>query len=476
MSRVVNGNSFTENGWPLAAEDETNWVTIPGTGVSLQLQKGQPTAIMRAFAADFNAYVEPLRDADSAAFTISNDVLGQPGKNNGSNHLGATAQDLNWNSHAFHVRGTFNVTQMATIREMQEFYKQDGLYMMFWGGDWTDPIDEMHWQMGYNTYGDPRVAAFIARNIRADGFSTFRRGNAPVTAAPILAKATGLSEARATQIIDEVRGGLVSSQCTTTARIAMWLAQIGHESDGFNATEEYDKGDGGLTERWRYLGRTWIQITWKSNYAGFSQWCYDRALVPTPTYFVDQPAELADLKWAGLGPAWYWTVERPQINTLCDAGNLDGVTRAINGGTNGIDDRRYRYNLALTMGDSLLQLLTQEDDDMFTDNDRDLLRQVAEIRRPSLSPLRHLGEGAVNTCAGFAWSADGLTHPQFVAMAARVGHLDSIKLLAEVAGADPGKYPDRQSDAALARAILADIEATNPAALQQFITQNGARS
>ncbi|NGX09091.1 chitinase [Mycobacteroides franklinii] len=117
-----------------------------------------------------------------------------------------------------------------------------------------------------------------------------------------------------------------------------------------------------------------------------------------------------------------------------------------------------------------------DDDDMFTDNDRNLLNQIAGIFRPSLSPLRHLGEGNVNTCAGFAQTADALGHPQFVAMAAKYGHRDSIALLAEVAGADPVKYPDRVEDSKLAKAILADIEATNPAALQQFITQNGARS
>ena len=58
----------SENGWSpaKARPDQCVWVTVPGTTVSLQLLQGQPMAIMRAFAADFNAYVEPLRDADSA--------------------------------------------------------------------------------------------------------------------------------------------------------------------------------------------------------------------------------------------------------------------------------------------------------------------------------------------------------------------------------------------------------------------------
>ncbi|MGH3956487.1 MAG: chitinase [Mycobacterium sp.] len=112
-----------------------------------------------------------------------------------------------------------------------------------------------------------------------------------------------------------------------------------------------------------------------------------------------------------------------------------------------------------------------DDDDMFTDDDRNLLNQIAGIFRPSLSPLRHLGEGNVNTCAGFAQTSDALAHPQFVAMAAKHGHRDSLVLLAEVAGADPEKYPDRVEDAKLATAILADLEATNPTVLQEFVAQ-----
>jgi hypothetical protein len=80
--------------------------------------------------------------------------------------------DLNWDSHPFHVRGTFTSAQMRTIRELLAYY-EDTIY---WGGDWTDPIDEMHWQMGYGSYNNPKTESFIARKIRSDGFSTFRRG------------------------------------------------------------------------------------------------------------------------------------------------------------------------------------------------------------------------------------------------------------------------------------------------------------
>lgn len=481
MPRVVYGNSFSSNGWPMVNGDECTWVTVPGTSVSLQIQNGQPLAILRAFAADFNAYVEPLRDPDSACWTPTNSV-------STSNHLSGTAMDLNWESHPFQVANAgFSAAQIATIKEIQAFYEGT----VFWGNDWSDPKDAMHFQLAslanggeINTYQNLHTADFIARKIRADGFSTFRRSNKPNGGAPILAAATGLSEARSAEILPAVSDGLKASQCTNINRIAMWLAQVGHESAGFNATEEYASGaayegraDLGNTrpgDGVRFKGRSWIQITGRNNYAAFSRWCSGKGLVLSPTEFVDNPKRLAELRWAGIGAAWYWTVARPDINALSDRQDLETVTRRINGGTNGLADRRDRYNRALLQGEALLQLLNQEEDDMFTDDDRNLLRQVAGVRRPSLSPLRHLDEGDVNTCAGFAWTGDGLTHPQFVAMAAKYGHMDSIRLLGEVAGADPVKYPDRQEDAALAKAILADVYAANPAALQRFIAQNGA--
>ena len=157
----------SENGWNPAwvGQESLEWVTIPGTDVNIQFQKGQPLKVLRAFAADYNAFVEPLRDRYSASYTPTNSV-------STSNHLNGTAMDLNWDSHPFRVRGTFNPAQVKTIRELLDFYEDT----VFWAGDWNDPIDEMHWQMGYGTYNNPDVGSFISRKIRSDGYSTFRRG------------------------------------------------------------------------------------------------------------------------------------------------------------------------------------------------------------------------------------------------------------------------------------------------------------
>lgn len=90
----------------------------------------------------------------------------------------------------------------------------------------------------------------------------------------------------------------------------------------------------------------------------------------------------------------------------------------------------------------------------------DLLRQASEYRRVSLSAFRHVGEGPVNTCSGFAWSADGSTHVQLVErLAVEYGDPTSVALLMEVSGADVVKFPDRAWDAKLATRVLTKVSA-----------------
>ena len=160
---------LTENGWPSCGSDRLDRSPIPGTDIVIPLQIGQPTQIMKAFAADFHLYVESLYNSsggsDEGGWTPTNSVAT-------SNHLGGTAMDLNWNDHPFHVRGTFSADQMGNLRDLLSYYEQN----IFWGGDWDDPIDEMHFQMGYDTYQSPDTADFISRKMRGDGYSFFRRG------------------------------------------------------------------------------------------------------------------------------------------------------------------------------------------------------------------------------------------------------------------------------------------------------------
>lgn len=299
----------------------------------------------------------------------------------------------------------------------------------------------------------------------------------------VLAAAAGLSLDRATELLPAVSAGLSAAECTNVNRIAMFLAQCGEESAGFSTTEEFASGaeyegraDLGNTvpgDGVRFKGRTWIQITGRHNYGLFSQWAFSKGLVPTSSYFVDNPTELSDEKWAGVGAAWYWTVARPQINSLCDAGDIVGVTQAINGGTNGLDERTRRWNLALAQGDALLELQNQQEEGPFmalTADEQaellDLVRQISGYRRESRSPLRWPHQGEVDTCAGFAWNADAFGHVmQTEKLAVEYGDTQAITNLYAVTQTDE---PGRDSDKALAQKIL---EKCDPIALNRANTQ-----
>jgi hypothetical protein len=86
-----------------------------------------------------------------------------------------------------------------------------------------------------------------------------------------------------------------------------------------------------------------------------------------------------------------------------------------------------------------------------------LLENQAGVRRPSTARFRHLGEGDVNTCAGFAWTADGNVYDNLIIKLAEYGDPDALNVLREIASADPQKYPDRQGDRATAQRILTKL-------------------
>lgn len=177
-----------------------------------------------------------------------------------------------------------------------------------------------------------------------------------------------LPAARYDQLLPSFNAAMIAADITTVNRAAMWCAQLGHESAGLRYMEELASGaayegraDLGNTQRGdgvRFKGRGPIQVTGRANARDCSKWAYGRGLVPSPTFFVDDPAKLASDEYGFIGPVWYWVAARPQLNGLSDSGDLVGVTRAINGGTNGLDDRRARYTRCLALGTKLLP--TQE--------------------------------------------------------------------------------------------------------------------
>ena len=92
-------------------------------------------------------------------------------------------------------------------------------------------------------------------------------------------------------------------------------------------------GDG-----FRFSGKGCIQLTGHANYFHAS-----KAL---GVDFVMDPELVATPKYAALTAGWFWSTHK--CNQLADASNWVGLTKVINGGTIGLDDRVHHINLALS--------------------------------------------------------------------------------------------------------------------------------
>ena len=134
---------------------------------------------------------------------------------------------------------------------------------------------------------------------------------------------------------------LESYDITTRLRIAHFLGQTCEESAGFRTTEEFASGaeyEGrirglGNTEPGdgpRFKGRGLLQLTGRSNYIDYGK-ALGVDLVDNPT-LAAQPA--LSLKIA----CEYW--KRNNINADCDRDDLLTITKKVNGGLNGLNDRR----------------------------------------------------------------------------------------------------------------------------------------
>ena len=197
-----------------------------------------------------------------------------------------------------------------------------------------------------------------------------QRTNGAVVTAEVLSQAMGgsVSLDRYAALLPAFSGALAQCECVTPPRIAMFCAQVGHESVGLKYMRELrdanyfarynnrpDLGNG-PNDGPIFYGRGPIQVTGRRNYTVLSQWAFDNGLVPTPRFFVDNPDKLADDQYGFYGAIWYWSTQRP-MNDYADRGDIRGATIAVNGGLNGFDDRVARWNRCRAMGDQLLTLV-----------------------------------------------------------------------------------------------------------------------
>ena len=189
-------------------------------------------------------------------------------------------------------------------------------------------------------------------------FGTFLDPKPPIRSpqltAALLARALGITEKAASPWLLPMQYALMYAQLNTVNRLAAFLAQIGHESGSFKWLSEIwgptaaqsryqthpklgnkQPGDG-----YRYRGRGLIQITGRGNYRAITlalkpQGCPD---------FEANPDALSEPQWAALSAAAFWRDH--SLNTLADVEDTLGITHVVNGGENGLDDRKARYKRA----------------------------------------------------------------------------------------------------------------------------------
>jgi putative chitinase len=170
-------------------------------------------------------------------------------------------------------------------------------------------------------------------------------------------------------------------EINTPKRIAAFIAQCSHESGGFTAlkenlnykpatlrklfskyfpndalAEEYcakpnkqeaiasriyasrmGNGDEASGDGYKYCGRGLIQLTGKSNYIAFAD-----SLEITPE---EASNYLATFEGAAQSACWFW--ESNNLNQWADKGDILTLTKRINGGTIGLEDRIKHYEHAL---------------------------------------------------------------------------------------------------------------------------------
>jgi putative chitinase len=171
-------------------------------------------------------------------------------------------------------------------------------------------------------------------------------------------------------------GGIVldTYAITTPGRICHFMAQIAHESDGFRTTEEYASGAAyegrrnlGNTKAGdgkRYKGRGLIQLTGRANYRAYG--------TRLGLDLEADPARAAEPELSLRVACEYWKAKG--LNALADRDDVTGITRKINGGTNGLADRKKYLAKARTLWGAAPVEVPKSDDDV-----RDLQQDLVAL-------------------------------------------------------------------------------------------------
>ena len=154
---------------------------------------------------------------------------------------------------------------------------------------------------------------------------------------------TSISEYRASSLYPYFLQALKYANINSCKRLAAFCAQVAHESGGLQYFEEIASGEAyegrkdlGNTQPgdWkRFKGRGPIQLTGRSNYT--------KAAASLGYDIVTYPEWVSMPSIGFLTTAWFW--KRNGLNTYADNGDFNGLTKKINGGYNGLADRKTRW-------------------------------------------------------------------------------------------------------------------------------------
>ena len=95
----------------------------------------------------------------------------------------------------------------------------------------------------------------------------------------------------------------------------------------------YGNGNEASGDGWRYKGRGYIQLTFRSNYEAFN-----KSDVCTEDV-IKKPELVAKFPLAQVSSMWYW--ETHNLNALADMDDCEAITKAINGGYSHLSDRKF---------------------------------------------------------------------------------------------------------------------------------------
>ena len=154
------------------------------------------------------------------------------------------------------------------------------------------------------------------------------------------------------ELVEPIKREMALRLIDTPLRRAHFLAQVGHESGELRFRTEIASGEayegrvdlGNLQtgDGPRFRGRGLIQLTGRANYAEFG-----RSLGRESEIVADPDCVARDPELCVKAAGWYWA--RRELNSLADADDLTQITRRVNGGLNGLEDRRRLYKRAIAL-------------------------------------------------------------------------------------------------------------------------------